>query len=259
VDTGQPVAALESYRHALEIREKLAADNPLIPDFRDRLANTHSNAGEAQARIGQSAGALNSYRRALEIREKLAADNPERPDFQLGVGRDLNRIGEVSYATGRLPDAIAAFTRSASLHERLVNAQPTMTEFQIGLAGSVAGLGRAQRLARRPAEAVASLRRAVALRDRLPAALVEARYELARDHALLADLATIHGSGLSRDEGLAEAAKAMTALRQAVTAGFHDLSRLAGDAALDPLHARPDFQLLLLELAFPTDAFARQW
>ena len=131
-----------------------------------------------------------------------------------------------------------------------------MTAIQIGLAGSVEGLGRAQRLAGRPAEAVASLRRAVALRDRIPTALVEARYELAHDHALLADLAIIPGSGLSADEGLAEASNAMTALRQAVAAGFHDASRLHREADFSSLRGRPDFQLLMMDLAFPPEPLA---
>ena len=50
---------------------------------------------------------------------------------------------------------------------------------------------------------------------------------------------------------------AMTLLRRAISEGYRDLSDIRQDGALDPLRSRPDFQSLILDLAFPTDPFAR--
>jgi hypothetical protein len=46
-------------------------------------------------------------------------------------------------------------------------------------------------------------------------------------------------------------------LRQAVAGGYRKLTVLRTDLDLDPLRSRPDFQLLMMDLAFPDDPFAR--
>jgi tetratricopeptide (TPR) repeat protein len=51
--------------------------------------------------------------------------------------------------------------------------------------------------------------------------------------------------------------EAMRRLRQAVTAGQTDSGFISSDADLVPLHSRPDFRELMMDLAFPDDPFAR--
>jgi serine/threonine-protein kinase len=51
--------------------------------------------------------------------------------------------------------------------------------------------------------------------------------------------------------------EAMRRLHQAVVAGFADPGYISSDADLAPLHSRPDFQTLMMDLAFPADPFAR--
>ena len=49
----------------------------------------------------------------------------------------------------------------------------------------------------------------------------------------------------------------MADLRRAAAAGFRMLSLMAFDHDLDPLRSRPDFQVLMMDLSFPNDPFAR--
>jgi hypothetical protein len=49
----------------------------------------------------------------------------------------------------------------------------------------------------------------------------------------------------------------MVALRRAVAAGYRSLDWMRRDPDLDPLRSRPDFRLLLMDLAFPADPLAR--
>jgi hypothetical protein len=59
------------------------------------------------------------------------------------------------------------------------------------------------------------------------------------------------------DASEAEALRAMTLLRRAVAMGCRSLNAFNHEAALDALRARPDFRLLLLDVAFPNEPFAQ--
>ena len=106
------------------------------------------------------------------------------------------------------------------------------------------------------AAAVADLRRAVTLWEGLSVLPLGARYDLVRNHALLAGLATEAGSGLSPEEALPEADRAMALLKRLVAEGFRD-AKMSTEPDLAPLRDRPGFRLLMMDLAFPKDAFAR--
>jgi len=81
-------------------------------------------------------------------------------------------------------------------------------------------------------------------------------YNLAECHALLGGAAGPPGSGLTAAEGAAELDRAMVVLRRAVAAGYRNLTWIRRDLDLKSLRARPDFQALTLDLAFPSDPFA---
>jgi serine/threonine-protein kinase len=82
-------------------------------------------------------------------------------------------------------------------------------------------------------------------------------YNLACGHATLAGIGTIPGSGMSAVEGQAEAERAMHWLHRAVVRGYRNIALMRRDHDLDPLRSRPDFQLLMMDLEFPDDPFAR--
>jgi hypothetical protein len=83
-----------------------------------------------------------------------------------------------------------------------------------------------------------------------------AHYCFACYHALLGGLAAEPGSGLTPAEGRAQADRAMAALRRAVDGGLRDLASIRTDSDLKALGDRPDFQLLLMDLAMPAEPFA---
>src|SRR5262249_53447301 len=118
------------------------------------------------------------------------------------------------------------------------------------------GVGRAEYRAGRRADAVEPLRRAVSLQESIPNLNIEARYDLARDHALLAAATADPRSGLSAAIAVAEADRAMAALRQAVAAGYGNLDEPRRDPDLWPLRDRDDFRLLMMDLAMPAEPFA---
>jgi hypothetical protein len=58
--------------------------------------------------------------------------------------------------------------------------------------------------------------------------------------------------------GLTEADAAMALSYKAVGVGYRNPDAYRTEDALDPLRDRPDFRLLMMDLAFPAEAFARR-
>ena len=60
--------------------------------------------------------------------------------------------------------------------------------------------------------------------------------------------------GSTEHDGQVEAIKW---LQKAIATGYRNGNELRLDSALDPLRSRPDFQLLLMDIAFPIDVFKK--
>jgi len=108
----------------------------------------------------------------------------------------------------------------------------------------------------RPAEAVASLRESIAVLRGSAQAAHLSLYDIACAQALLSAAAAAAGSGLTADEGRAYADEAVATLRRCVAAGFRNVPWMLADPDFAPLRDRPDFRLLALDMAFPSDPFA---
>jgi serine/threonine-protein kinase len=254
--TGQPSQALVAHEKARSILQELADAQPSITQYREVLAHSDNQLGMLLLNAKKPAAALAAHQRARALRQALADAEPRNPNLRRSVGMSLNNLGDVYTQTSRLDKAVEILEQSCALHEKLVRDHATTTDFQSGLAFALTGLGRAHFRAGRFAEAAEPLKRAIALRDALPYLNIEARYDLARDHALLAGLAAKTNSGPSATVAN-EAGRAMDALRRACAAGYRDLEQIRTDPDLEPLRGREDFQLLMLDQAIPAEAFAK--
>ena len=76
-------------------------------------------------------------------------------------------------------------------------------------------------------------------------------------HAALAGLAGKPGSGVSAIERDDHTLRAMELLSRAIAMGNRFAPMFATDRGLDPLRSRDDFRLLMMDLAFPDEPFAR--
>ncbi len=84
----------------------------------------------------------------------------------------------------------------------------------------------------------------------------ERRFTVACWHAGVAAITELPGSRISAGEGLDQAKKATTVLRQAVARGYRIPDDYKTESALDPLCTRPDFKLLMMDIVFPANPFA---
>ena len=82
-------------------------------------------------------------------------------------------------------------------------------------------------------------------------------YDDACCRSLISGAASEPCSGLTAAEGQAEAERAVAGVRRACDAGYANLPWIRrGDPDLAPIRSRPDFQRLMMDLAFPAQPFA---
>jgi hypothetical protein len=97
----------------------------------------------------------------------------------------------------------------------------------------------------------------VALYPTLPALIAEDALRYASCHASLSTLAGLSGTQVPAGDKDADADRAMSLLRRAVGMGYRDAETYRTDPALEGIRDREDFRLLLMDVDFPKDPFAR--
>jgi tetratricopeptide (TPR) repeat protein len=254
---GKPVESAEAFRKALALCRKLVDDNPANTQFQLELANFQTNIGQSlvrQKRLGEAFAAIDA---GLVIRQKLADENPRVPDFRDALASSHDDLADVFRSLGRAAQTCDAYERAVVLRERLVHENPTIPRYLFNVADSLRRRGLARHDLGDPAGAAADARRALGLYEALPDRSGEQWFGTACCHAALCGLSGHDGAGVSAAEGEDEAARAIAALTRAVGMGYRNAYAWRTESALDPLRSRDDFRLLLMDVAFPAEPFAR--
>ena len=178
------------------------------------------------------------------LHQKLAEANPGVSLYQRSLGCNFTNTADCLLALGRLDEARAGYKKGLVIHEAILKATPKARNFKRDLAYTLNHIAQVQA----PAEAAASVRRARGLYLSLEPLASTEWAELAASHALLAGLAGKEGSGVTSDEGRAEAVAAVEALRKAVADGYRDRQAINNDPMFAALRQRDDFQRLIKDL-----------
>ena len=256
-EAGRPSEAEPEYRAALAIFRDLAEDNPAVTYYRNGLAYIQIRRGILLSQAGRLKEAEAEFRSAAAIFQALADQSPKVPDYADGLASALTQLGDVVRSSGRAVEARDAYDRAIALREPLVEENPTDPDLSrqpgVLVAPPRAGSprpGRSRRgRGRRPPGALGSTtgwrRGRGRSGSRRPAATPR-----------LAGLAGTAGSGVSAAEAASEADAAIALLKKAVAMGYRIADAVRTESALDPLRDRPDFRLLMMDLAMPADPFA---
>jgi eukaryotic-like serine/threonine-protein kinase len=253
--TGETSQREAEYRTAMAIWQKLADDNPTVIEFRIGLARMHNNLGMVLSQTGRLAEAEAECRQALAIKQKLADENPAVTDFRITLARSRINLGVMLKGAGKPSEAQAEFRQALTMEQKLADDNPAV--YRGTLARGMQGRAMARLALGDPAGAAADARRALGIWDALPARTGQDWFWTACCRAALAGLAARAGSGVPASEATAEADTAMTLLTKAVGLGYSDADALRTKTALDPLRGRPDFRLLMMDLAFPAEPIAQ--
>jgi tetratricopeptide (TPR) repeat protein len=126
VSKGDFVEAIESYRTAWEIQEKLAQDHPDLPDSNDRLAQARSDLGRILANCPEVG--LRQPRRALQLVEQAIQLAPDDEDILTALVIAQYRAGEWSAAVETLDKLTRIHSGSNSFDQLLL----AMAHWQLG-------------------------------------------------------------------------------------------------------------------------------
>jgi tetratricopeptide (TPR) repeat protein len=239
------------------VRQKLADANPTVVEFQNNLASIHANLGNLLSIMGELPEAETHLRRGLAIVQKLADAHPRIPVYRDGVAICQQDLADVLQLLGRSAEALDGYERAIAIGEALLKEAPGDTVYPAHLAASLRRRARVRGVKGDPAGAAADARRALAIWDGRAAQSGEEWFEMACCQATLASLAGRAGSGLSTAAASAAIDAAAASLHTAVAMGFRGADDFRTEPALDPLRDRPDFRLLLMDLAFPAEAFAQ--
>jgi hypothetical protein len=186
----------------------------------------------------------------------LADDYPAVADYRHELADCEMKLVGLLRRAGRWDEARASCERARALREPLVRDHPLVTAYRGGLATTELRTGQVLLDARDPSGAAAAWRRAIALFGGLEPPEGDQAFFRSCCHAGLAGLAGRPGSGVSAGEGQAESDRAMSWVRRAVALGYRNPDAYRTETALDPIRDRPDFRLLMMDLAMPAEPFA---
>jgi tetratricopeptide (TPR) repeat protein len=110
----------EEFQHALKIREKLAAANPAVTEYRRVVGNAHNNLGLLYELGGRGERAEAEYRQSLDLAAKLRSDHPEVIVFALDYGIACQNQGNLQADVGRLDAALKWYGRAAAAAESVL-------------------------------------------------------------------------------------------------------------------------------------------
>jgi serine/threonine-protein kinase len=255
-EMGKTDEALEAFEAARAIFETLVHDNPAVTEFREQLAFSDTQIGTLLHDTGRPAEALVPFQRARASLQALFEANPEVDEIANDLARAHSQIGQILDAIGKPGEALASLKKARALRETLAGDNHVLvTAYRSDLAVTLGHIGAHERRAGRLGDARAAYRQGIALLDGLPSRTPEDEYNLACYHSRIAELAGRAGSGVPAHESQIECDRALAKLQQAVAAGFHVLPLISTDHDLDAIRSRPDFQLLLMDLSFPSDPF----
>jgi hypothetical protein len=160
-EAGDGVGALEAIREAVEIRRRLAEDDPAR--FAADLALSLNNLSNRLSDAGDGANALTAICEAVNIQRPLAQDTAAR--FAADLARSLNNLSLRLSDAGDGAGALAAIGEAAHIYRRLARENPA--RFASALARSLNNLSNCLGDAGDGAGALTAIREAVEIRRQL--------------------------------------------------------------------------------------------
>ncbi len=259
-ELGRTDDAMAYFQQARAAWQKVVDDDPAEYASAVDLASCHDRLGWTLFGSGRAEQAVEQFEAARAILQGLLDKYPRNV---LRRGRDtlanvLINLAEAQRSLGRLVEARANCDQAIAIRELVIQEFPQVLQNRIRMGECLLRSGQLRVASGDIPGAVADWRAAMASYDLLPARERDGEPAMfqAGCHAMLASVAGRPGSGIAGPERSSEEEAAMGILREIIEGGYHD-REIINESSLDPLRSRPDFQLLMMDVCFPTAPFAR--
>jgi serine/threonine-protein kinase len=233
-------------RRACDEFDVLVTRDRTVSKYNRSQGLSHLTLGEILHHLGNEFQAEAALRKAIEILNSLART---RSDLH-SIGDDLagayESLASFHSDQGRAQPLLDAVDEAMVLRRDARERAPDLPQPRDALAKLHLQRGEALLMLRRPDEAAAEADRLVRLRPGQSVDLVNAARLLSRA-----------AGSINGKRAETHAVRALECLQGARGTGPVDAAKLADDQAFAPIRPRPEFHLLLLDLAFPDQAFAR--
>jgi tetratricopeptide (TPR) repeat protein len=239
--------AVEVYRQAEALLEKLTAEYPLVWRFRPLLAKTCNNLGSMLMDLDRDADAKKSFRRALELKEQLVAKFSEQASYRHDVCVTLYNLALLARRGRELSTAADLAEQVARRERQALDSEPRNARYLDYLRKSCWLRAEVLLQMRQHAEAAA-------VAEEMPVPAPDGWLEYFQAAGVLGRCMPLaQGDDRLPEPQRAEVARrygdrALEMLRQAQAKGFRGADQLKTDTRFRSLQARDDFQLLLTEL-----------
>jgi tetratricopeptide (TPR) repeat protein len=119
-----PTRANDYYSRAIDIRRRLMADNPGVPQYANDFAASAANYASRMLDGDRIAPAESYARDALAIRERLVADFPAVSTYRCYLAHSLCVSGRLAQRRGRSEEALKLLTRGTESVAELYRQDP---------------------------------------------------------------------------------------------------------------------------------------
>jgi tetratricopeptide (TPR) repeat protein len=167
-DAGRRQEAIDEYRLAVAIQEKLAEGHPEIPMYRDILAWVLVDFGMCLREMALPDQSERCLERSLEIWLRRMAEESAVGEQRGGnLLWTLDEMRQLARGTGRVAPALAGYRRAIEASDKLLGASPKDRSSRDLVAALYAGFGKLLVDCHQPREAKRAFERAVGIRQAL--------------------------------------------------------------------------------------------
>ena len=256
--------SLANLEEARKILIGLVRDHPDVVNYRVDLELTNYHIGCRYRFFGRYIQALSTLEEARDFFEKMDRENPNEPNSRHVLAAIWEDIAGVFRATHRDPDAVTAY-QQAILHqtrayEQAISDSRSRGESANHLLSQYEKLAETHLLLNRPTDATDSLSHAIASLKKRPLITPNESYVEARIVCRMIDVLDRDGQKptAARKMQRGELVKqAVGALRNAFPPGTVSFKGLKDDKHLDSIRCDVEFQVFMMDLAFPAKPFQR--
>jgi serine/threonine protein kinase/tetratricopeptide (TPR) repeat protein len=247
LEAGRSAQAESHLQKAMAIIEKVSREYPDKPEYQNVLAATLVSLGRAYGIAGRADKAEQALLSAVNIQGKAAREHPDVVNFAIGLADSYLALGESHANQKNLDMSQTWFEKAVWTLREILQKEPRNGEARELLNDGI--LGRAALLAARgnytsalkEVDDVARLQR-LSANNLYNLACVYSQASKAVSNT--SQVSASQRSPLSKQYG----ERAMEFLRQAVSKGLRNVTRIKQDARLEPLRDRGDFEKMIHEL-----------